>query len=478
MMDWFGNLPLFEKIGWSVLGIVLIGFIISVFFFGFRRLVGWQTLKNIKDDKDRISLKIEIIKTVASILGGMFFILTIVVAFLNFRVTQEKHTTDLFTKAIEQLGGNTLEVRLGGIYALERLARDSEKDHGPIMEVLTAFVRANAPWPPEEITAAQKKRPWAKKRPWNKLKEKDARAPGIRGVGEITKSIEAELEEVPPLDADIQAVLTVICRSSRTFQKGESQSLDLTKTDLRKGNFYKAHLEGAKLQFAHLEGAWLSDAHLEQAHLDKAHLEDAKLQFAHLEGARLSDAHLERANLNEAHLDWAHLTKAYLEGAKLEGALLLKADFQRVMGLVKNQVIQAKSWPLAIFDTGLLKELGLPPDHIERLRNRDLSGYNLEGVDLREASLLGFNLKQANLKGARLEGANLYGAYLNGASFQGASLSGADLQRADLRGLKNLEKDQVLKARCGPLAFFDAGLLARIIHEKCLKRHRVSAKML
>ena len=38
-----------------------------------------------------------------------------------------------------------MAIRLGGIYALERIARDSEKDHGPIMEVLTAYVREKAP---------------------------------------------------------------------------------------------------------------------------------------------------------------------------------------------------------------------------------------------------------------------------------------------------------------------------------------------
>ena len=40
-----------------------------------------------------------------------------------------------------------MAIRLGGIYALERIAKDSEKDHGPIMEVLTAYVRENAPRP-------------------------------------------------------------------------------------------------------------------------------------------------------------------------------------------------------------------------------------------------------------------------------------------------------------------------------------------
>ena len=39
-------------------------------------------------------------------------------------------------------------MRIGGIYALERVARDSRRDHPTVMEVLAAFVREQ--WPPAE----------------------------------------------------------------------------------------------------------------------------------------------------------------------------------------------------------------------------------------------------------------------------------------------------------------------------------------
>jgi hypothetical protein len=69
----------------------------------------------------------------------------------SLNLSREGQITDRFTKAIDQLGAldgdgkPKLEIRLGGIYALERIARDSERDHGPIMEVLTAYVREHAP---------------------------------------------------------------------------------------------------------------------------------------------------------------------------------------------------------------------------------------------------------------------------------------------------------------------------------------------
>ncbi len=59
----------------------------------------------------------------------------------NLRVSQEGQITDRFSRAVDQLGSDDLTARLGGVYALERIARDSPRDYGPVMEVLTAFAR-------------------------------------------------------------------------------------------------------------------------------------------------------------------------------------------------------------------------------------------------------------------------------------------------------------------------------------------------
>jgi type II secretory pathway pseudopilin PulG len=59
------------------------------------------------------------------------------------RLEKETQLTDRYTKAIDQLGSSELAIRLGGIYALERIviANDSERDHPTIVEVLSSFVR-------------------------------------------------------------------------------------------------------------------------------------------------------------------------------------------------------------------------------------------------------------------------------------------------------------------------------------------------
>ncbi|MER7719293.1 hypothetical protein ABTX99_20480 [Streptomyces flaveolus] len=57
---------------------------------------------------------------------------------------REGQVTERYVEAIKLLGSGNLHERLGGIYSLERIMNDSERDHRTVVEVLSAFVRAPA----------------------------------------------------------------------------------------------------------------------------------------------------------------------------------------------------------------------------------------------------------------------------------------------------------------------------------------------
>lgn len=58
------------------------------------------------------------------------------------KLSEQGQVTDRYTKAIDQLDDKkALAVRLGGLYALERIAHDSPADRATIAEVLCAYVR-------------------------------------------------------------------------------------------------------------------------------------------------------------------------------------------------------------------------------------------------------------------------------------------------------------------------------------------------
>ncbi|WP_176726996.1 pentapeptide repeat-containing protein, partial [Nostoc sp. KVJ20] len=156
-------------------------------------------------------------------------------ALKNAEAAQDKQITERFAKAVEQLGNEKIETRLGAIYTLERIAKDSPKDHWTIMEVLTAFVRENAPLKDFSEKNTGYRHSLIIVNTWNYQKPK-------------------EIEEKLKLETDIQAALTVIGRR-KSENELENQSLDLNNVDIRGAILYKANLQGADLNKANLQGA-------------------------------------------------------------------------------------------------------------------------------------------------------------------------------------------------------------------------------
>ncbi len=324
------------------------------------------------------------ITTVGAILGGAialgFIIWRQVLLHRQTNIAHQSHYTTLFTKAVEQLGATreekeknvftdgegrktadseavrtvaNIEVRLGAIYALERIARESLDFHWQIMEILCAYIRENGRKPepiPDDVRAALSK--------------------GDNKSHDDWKAIAFWEDGLKPPRADVQAALTVIgrrserqraheCKDQRLDLRGAGLAMaDLSGLRFDRGQFdgahlegarligahlegarlERAHLEGARLIGAHLEGAWLIEAHLEGASVFRAHLEGAWLIGAHLEGARLFEAHLEGARLFEVHLEGASLYEAHLEGARFGGTHVEGAELSEAIGLSQKQV--------------------------------------------------------------------------------------------------------------------------------------------
>jgi hypothetical protein len=243
--------------------------------------------------------KKDLILALAQILGGTALLSGLYFTWRTLQVNREGQITDRFTRAIDQLGkvddeGNKLfEIRLGGIYALERIARESEEDHWPIMEVLTAYVRQHAPWRPEG----------------GRGEEADS---AVEKKSVEDSSSDSDTAEVSTPDPDIQAIMTVLRRRSRFFGHGEPEHLDLRETNL----------SGADLRGANLMGADLGGASLMGANLGGADLRGTTFRRADLRGALLGEADLGGAWFSGAYFSGAYYSEAYLGGADFSGANL------------------------------------------------------------------------------------------------------------------------------------------------------------
>ena len=281
---------------WAIAILILIVLTVWIAYWGIRVSQDWATLQQTPTDatKKKFDASLEIVK---AIIGGISAIATVgggVLVIWNIRLTQTRLITERFSKAVEQLASEKIEVRLGGIYALERIAYDSDRDHWTIMEVLTSFIQKKSILDYE-------------------LRQKD----------------HADGKKVELMTKDIQAALTVIGR--RHKKDPPDKKLDLSYAHLSWANLDGAYLDRAKLNGVKLVGATLNHATLFQSDLSGADLGNAKLLYANigeadLRTATLSMAQLNQANLAHADLDRAILTEVILTEAILTDTNLTHAD--------------------------------------------------------------------------------------------------------------------------------------------------------
>ncbi|MFI2371800.1 pentapeptide repeat-containing protein [Streptomyces sp. NPDC018833] len=167
-------------------------------------------------------------------------------------ITRDGQITDRYNTAMQNLGSDSLETRLGSIYGLQRILEDSPRDERTVVRALSAFIRTRS------TTLAT----W-----WSPTSTK------------------------PRLGTDIAAALSVLStEQSKT-------SADLTKAYLAHADLRGAHLARADLTGADLTGADLTGADLQGAHLAHAYLQGAHLARSDLRGADLTGAKMDKGAL-------------------------------------------------------------------------------------------------------------------------------------------------------------------------------------
>ena len=235
-------------------------------------------------------------------LPGVVALIALVFAYLSIRATNDQlqiaeqgQITDRYNAAIANLGSLSIDVRLGGIYALQRIMQDSSRDQPTVVAVLCAFVRDHANMAASAPSASQ---------------------PSILPL------VPSAVSGAP---TDIQAALTVV-GTRNTVDDGSTTIIDLIGADLNGADLDGANLTGANLTAAHLDGANLDGANLDGANLIGAKLDGTFLAGANFIHAGLYDANLSFANLSGADLTGADLTGADLSNADLTGADLTAAD--------------------------------------------------------------------------------------------------------------------------------------------------------
>jgi hypothetical protein len=303
---------------WIAAPITVFGFLVMLCLLGVGVSIIFSLVQRVwRDGTDTVQAASAALTAIAAIFGAAFLTWRTIVAHWQARASQDQATvqretfyTSLFTKAAEQLGTvrevqklrtdettkpptvysisetePNLEVRLGAIYALERIARDSERDHWPILEVLCAYIRN-----PQNCGIP---------------KTKD----DIKAIGQWPHS-------APPPRVDIQAAVSVMGRRSISrlaYERENGYYLDFTDANLQSAVFFglsfpgsqfsRAHLESAQMQRANLRGCRFVGTRIDGAGFGLANLDGAVFDFAHADGAAFGNCSMKMTSFTKTRMD-------------------------------------------------------------------------------------------------------------------------------------------------------------------------------
>jgi hypothetical protein len=274
--------------------------------------------------KEKMDAESDIRTSLLQMMGGTILVAGLYFTAQGFRLTREGHITARYSTAIDQLGSSNLDVRVGGIYALERIARDSIPDREVIIEVMTTFIREHTRSVP--------------------------RTPSEERIG-----------------ADVQAALSVLARRPLESRAG-LRPLDLYQSGLSGADFQSGYFKSVSLYYSRLDNAIFTGAMIDLAGLSFCKARGAAFNYCSARGANfvhaqyddgwfigtdltgadffgcdLSGSDLGRRDAEKGHpaapaalLHGARLTNAVLTGTNLRGV-----DLTTVRGLTRDQLEKA-----------------------------------------------------------------------------------------------------------------------------------------
>lgn len=249
-------------------------------------------------------------------LGGLVLVGGAAATWWQVHISREGQITERFTRAADQIGSKNVDVRVGGIYALERIAKNSVADRNAIQFLLGSFVRNHTNWPVGTPDGPQ----------------------------HPTESLDDNLPWLRVRAPDVQAAMGVL---GRRAPSRNNVVLYLSRVDLRSLSLDGAQMNRAIFRYSNLARASLSNVEPDHADLKAADLRQASLRGSHLTWANLSQASLQGAKLCRADLSHADLRGANLTGATFEDTVLTGA-----------QADTTTIWP-ADFDAPKRRELGV-----------------------------------------------------------------------------------------------------------------------
>lgn len=250
------------------------------------------------------------------------------------KISQSNSLNSIYTSAVAQLGENidtdtpNYSVRIGAIYALERLARDNEEYHQEVMNVLCSYVRINS---------------------------RNRRGSVAENINERSLGNIENMNHMVISYVDVQEALSVLGRRDISLDKNE---LDLSgcrlymiqlgeagwdgvnfsnvqfyNMTIRNCSFEKSKFLGSTFnncgfyesffEEAKMAGAQFNNCIISKTSFEKSNLEQVKIQG---QGSVLYEVNFENSILNNLNVIDAELTSCKFNNSHFYGALITSSE--------------------------------------------------------------------------------------------------------------------------------------------------------
>jgi uncharacterized protein YjbI with pentapeptide repeats len=322
---------------------IIVALIVLIAVWGLPR---WQGTRWAEVGKDAADLENHARTIVVQIVGGLALLATFAVTLAQvtdsretseetLRLTAAQQTNERFSRATDQLASQRVEIRVGGIYSLERVAAEDPHTRPAIGQILLSYLQQH-----------------------HRVRE----PVGLDPIDPTTQLF----DPTPPCngapadtDDDLYASLTVVLALA-----------DAVRPRYRLSNLDLRFLPGASADFskANLSGSYLSDGYLPAAKFDGARLTGTDFSGACLEGATFIGI---ETSAFRTSFKGADLRKATLSNSTFESTAFQLAD-------LRGATVQG-NFRGARFDAGNLRGVSM--------RNVVLREANLTGADIRGTGL-------------------------------------------------------------------------------------------
>jgi len=238
-------------------------------------------------------------KVYIQIIGGAILAIGVYLTLRRVKATEKQaevalqgNLTDRYTKAVELLGSDQMAIRIGGIAALGRLAKDSEIDYKRVIITLAEFIRY--------VSVERQK----------EMREEE------RGSGDFK------------LWPDVQMAINVIFNEefyplAKMYFDKETSPIDLSEAYLKSVNLSGKKLINVNFQLSNLDGGKFMESKL-----DACELFGAEMKHCHFRQGRFFECKLEFAKLDSSQMKETSFIECRLEGISVWNVFYEKTLFK------------------------------------------------------------------------------------------------------------------------------------------------------